>query len=81
MDDVAAARWANGIELAYQRFGDWGALPVVLVMSLAPQMIAWPNELCESLARRSSPGESRALAELGEQHRPTAMDRSRSASD
>jgi pimeloyl-ACP methyl ester carboxylesterase len=56
MDDVAARTLgrvaANGIELAYETFGDPGAPPVVLIMGLATQMIAWPDELCEGLARR-----------------------------
>jgi pimeloyl-ACP methyl ester carboxylesterase len=55
MDDVAARTVgrvaANGIELAYETFGEAGAPPVVLIMGLATQMIAWPDELCESLAR------------------------------
>ena len=42
---------ANGIELAYETFGDAGAPPVVLIMGLATQMIAWPDELCDGLAR------------------------------
>ena len=54
--DEAAARTlgrvaANGIELAYETFGDASAPPVVLIMGLATQMIAWPDELCEGLAR------------------------------
>ena len=56
MEDVAARTLgrvaANGIELAYETFGDPGAPPVVLIMGLATQMIAWPDELCEGLARR-----------------------------
>ncbi len=56
MGDVAARTLgrvaANGIELAYETFGDTGAPPVVLIMGLATQMIAWPDELCEGLARR-----------------------------
>jgi len=55
MDEVAARTLgrvaANGIELAYETFGDPGAPPVVLIMGLATQMIAWPDELCEGLAR------------------------------
>jgi pimeloyl-ACP methyl ester carboxylesterase len=43
---------ANGIELAYETFGDAGAPPVVLIMGLATQMIGWPDELCEDLAQR-----------------------------
>jgi hypothetical protein len=54
MDDLAARTAgrvaANGIELAYETFGDAGAPPAVLIMGLATQMIAWPDEMCESLA-------------------------------
>jgi pimeloyl-ACP methyl ester carboxylesterase len=41
---------SNGIELAYETFGDRTAVPVVLVMGLGTQMIAWPDRLCEQLA-------------------------------
>ena len=41
---------SNGIELAYETFGDPAAPPVVLVMGLGTQMIAWPDRLCEDLA-------------------------------
>jgi pimeloyl-ACP methyl ester carboxylesterase len=41
---------ANGIELAYETFGDSGDPPVVLVMGLGTQMIAWPDALCEQIA-------------------------------
>ena len=55
MDDAAARTLgrvaANDIELAYETFGDPSAPPVVLIMGLAMQMIAWPDELCEGLAR------------------------------
>lgn len=43
---------ANGIEIAYETFGDRGDPPVVLVMGLGTQMIAWPDELCADLAER-----------------------------
>jgi pimeloyl-ACP methyl ester carboxylesterase len=43
---------ANGIEIAYETFGDRGAPPVVLVMGLGTQMLAWPDELCSDLADR-----------------------------
>jgi pimeloyl-ACP methyl ester carboxylesterase len=43
---------ANGIEIAYETFGERGAPPIVLVMGLGTQMLAWPDELCEDLARR-----------------------------
>ena len=55
MGDVAARTLgrvaANGIELAYETFGDASAPPVVLIMGWATQMIAWPDELCAGLAR------------------------------
>ena len=34
---------ANDIELAYETFGDASVPPVVLIMGLATQMIAWPG--------------------------------------
>ncbi len=43
---------ANGIELAYQEVGDPDGEPLVLVMGLATQMIAWDEELCAMLAER-----------------------------
>jgi pimeloyl-ACP methyl ester carboxylesterase len=43
---------AGGIELAYETFGDPARPPVVLVMGLALQMIAWPDEFCDALAGR-----------------------------
>lgn len=43
---------ANGIEIAYETFGDRGAPPLVLVMGLGTQMLAWPDELCADLAER-----------------------------
>jgi pimeloyl-ACP methyl ester carboxylesterase len=56
MDKVAARTQgraaANGIELAYETFGGADEPPVVLVMGLATQMIAWPDEMCEGLAGR-----------------------------
>lgn len=41
---------ANGIELTYDTFGDAKAPPMVLVMGLASQMIAWDEEFCAALA-------------------------------
>lgn len=43
---------ANGIEIAYEEFGERGAPPIVLVMGLGTQMLAWPDELCQDLAQR-----------------------------
>ena len=43
---------ANGITLAYETFGDSDAVPVLLVMGLGTQMIAWHDGFCELLADR-----------------------------
>jgi pimeloyl-ACP methyl ester carboxylesterase len=43
---------ANGIELCYDTFGDRAAPPLVLIMGLAAQMIAWDEEFCSQLASR-----------------------------
>ena len=43
---------ANGIELCYQEMGDPGGEPLLLVMGLATQMIAWDEEFCAMLADR-----------------------------
>jgi pimeloyl-ACP methyl ester carboxylesterase len=43
---------ANGIELCYQEMGDPDGEPLLLVMGLATQMIAWHEGLCRLLAER-----------------------------
>ena len=43
---------ANGIELCWDSFGDAGAPPLLLIMGLASQMIAWPDEFCALVAER-----------------------------
>jgi pimeloyl-ACP methyl ester carboxylesterase len=48
-EQIAAA---NGIELCYQEMGDPDGEPLVLVMGLATQMIAWHEGLCRLLADR-----------------------------
>jgi len=42
----------NGIELAYQEMGDVDGEPLILIMGLATQMIAWHEEFCSLLADR-----------------------------
>ncbi|WP_426390512.1 alpha/beta fold hydrolase [Variovorax sp. R-27] len=41
---------ANGIELAWDSFGDAGAPPLLLVMGLGAQMVAWDDAFCARLA-------------------------------
>ncbi|HWC08074.1 MAG TPA: alpha/beta fold hydrolase, partial [Solirubrobacterales bacterium] len=43
---------ANGIEIAYQEMGDPDGEPLLLVMGLATQMIAWHPDFCGLLAER-----------------------------
>ncbi|HOX68646.1 MAG TPA: alpha/beta fold hydrolase [Burkholderiaceae bacterium] len=43
---------ANGIELCYDTFGDPSAPPLVLIMGLGTQMIAWDEAFCGRLAAR-----------------------------
>jgi pimeloyl-ACP methyl ester carboxylesterase len=42
----------NGIELCYDTFGDPSARPILLIMGLASQMIAWDEGFCAELAAR-----------------------------
>jgi len=42
----------DGITLCYETFGDPDDTPIVLIMGLATQMIAWHEDFCEELAER-----------------------------
>ncbi|MEA2353008.1 MAG: hypothetical protein QOJ14_1422 [Thermoleophilaceae bacterium] len=48
----ALCRVSPDIELCYETFGDPSDPTALLVMGLATQMIAWPDEFCEDLAGR-----------------------------
>jgi pimeloyl-ACP methyl ester carboxylesterase len=50
--DERFADVGNGITLCYETFGDPAAPPIVLVMGLGTQMIAWDTRFCEDLASR-----------------------------
>lgn len=41
---------ANGIDLAYETFGRPTDPPIILVMGLGTQMLAWPDPMCQQLA-------------------------------
>lgn len=43
---------ANGIEIAYDTFGDPAAEPMLLVMGLGSQMLFWHEDFCRMLAER-----------------------------
>ena len=40
----------NGLQLEYDTFGESGDDPMLLIMGLGTQMIAWPVDLCNALA-------------------------------
>jgi pimeloyl-ACP methyl ester carboxylesterase len=42
----------RGVTLCYETFGDPDDTPVLLIMGLATQMIAWHEDFCEQLAER-----------------------------
>jgi pimeloyl-ACP methyl ester carboxylesterase len=42
----------RGVTLCYETFGDPEDTPILLVMGLATQMIAWHEDFCEELAER-----------------------------
>ncbi|NKQ53972.1 alpha/beta hydrolase [Amycolatopsis sp. K13G38] len=42
----------RGITLVYERFGDPGAQPLLLIAGLGQQLHSWPTEFCEQLAGR-----------------------------
>jgi pimeloyl-ACP methyl ester carboxylesterase len=43
---------ANGIDLEWEEFGDADDPPLVLIMGLGAQMIAWDDEFCSMIAAR-----------------------------
>src|SRR3954463_12184847 len=45
-------RVSDEIELCYETFGDPADPTALMIMGLATQMIAWPDEMCERLAGR-----------------------------
>jgi len=49
-DAIERAQIGNGIELAYEAFGDRSDPPVLLVMGFGTQMLGWPDDFCAGLA-------------------------------
>lgn len=49
--DLAFAR-VKGVEIAYDTFGYPSAAPMLLIMGLGVQMIAWDEKFCEQLAAK-----------------------------
>ena len=52
MDHSAGAVQVGPVELAYESFGDPAGRPLLLVMGLATQMLAWHEDLCRALVAR-----------------------------
>ena len=44
--------YANGIEIAYDTFGKPEDRPLILIMGLSCQLVAWPEGFCKKLAAR-----------------------------
>jgi pimeloyl-ACP methyl ester carboxylesterase len=42
---------ANGIEIEYDTFGESNRSPLLLIMGLSSQMVAWPETFCQKLAQ------------------------------
>ena len=42
---------ANGIDIEYDTFGDKNGTPLLLIMGLNSQMVAWPESFCQKLAQ------------------------------
>ena len=42
----------GSVTICYERFGDPGDPPLVLIMGLGRQLIAWPDELCAQLSAK-----------------------------
>ncbi len=42
---------ANGIEIEYDTFGESSRSPLLLIMGLSSQMVAWPETFCQKLAQ------------------------------
>jgi pimeloyl-ACP methyl ester carboxylesterase len=49
---IASNVGPSRIDIAYERLGEPSAPPVVLVMGLGAQLIAWPDGFCDELVRR-----------------------------
>ena len=50
--EIARKVGPQGIDLAYQRFGDTRAPMVLLIMGMAAQLIHWPDAFCAALVER-----------------------------
>jgi pimeloyl-ACP methyl ester carboxylesterase len=49
-DSEVAVAHVNGVDIAYQSFGNEAAAPLILIMGLGSQMVLWDPEFCRQLA-------------------------------
>ena len=49
MEQMARNVGPARIDIAYERLGDPNAPPVLLIMGLGAQLVAWPDGLCDQL--------------------------------
>ncbi len=52
-EEIARNVGPAGIDIAYERFGDPAAPPMLLIMGAGAQMINWPEGFCAELVDRS----------------------------
>ncbi len=52
MSATASTIKANGIDICHEEFGEADDPPLLLIMGLGAQMIAWDDEFCQSLSGR-----------------------------
>ena len=50
--EIARGLGPARIDIAYERFGEPGLPPVLLIMGLGTQMLGWPDAFCSRLADR-----------------------------
>jgi pimeloyl-ACP methyl ester carboxylesterase len=50
--EIARSVGPARLDIAYERFGDPGAPPVLLLMGLGTQMLGWPDGFCDALMAR-----------------------------
>jgi pimeloyl-ACP methyl ester carboxylesterase len=50
--EIARGVGPDRMDIAYERFGDPGLPPVLLLMGLGTQMLGWPDGFCDALAER-----------------------------
>lgn len=50
--EIARGVGPDHLDIAYERFGDPGLPPVLLLMGLGTQMLGWPDGFCDALVAR-----------------------------